>query len=85
MNWKLTKSSTYIKLWRCAFSIFLRIIIKIYPYEPIQSNQLKSTLSINQNMDISQYSKLIASFKRRVEGYIGKKSKTLLPNEIYIS
>ena len=43
---------------------------------------LKSTLNINNNVDISKYSKLWAFLKRKSEGYIPKKAKTFTPEEI---
>ena len=47
-----------------------------------QYSMLKSTLNINNNVDISKYSKLRAFLKRKSEGYIPKKAKTFTPEEI---
>lgn len=40
-------------------------------------SMLKSTLKINENIDISTYTKLLAFLKRQNENYLPKKSKVL--------
>lgn len=47
-----------------------------------QYSMLRTTLSINNNSDITQYMKLRSFLKRRPDGYKPKKSKTLTPLEI---
>lgn len=47
-----------------------------------QYSMLKSTLSIHQNINISQYIKLRAFLKRKNDGYLPKKSKVLSSQEI---
>ncbi|KAF2883168.1 hypothetical protein ILUMI_23004 [Ignelater luminosus] len=46
-------------------------------------SKLKSTLLINNNVDISKYSKLIAYLKNKSVGYKPRKSKTFSREEVY--
>ncbi|KAF2904231.1 hypothetical protein ILUMI_01943 [Ignelater luminosus] len=46
-------------------------------------SKLKSTLSINNNVDISKYSKLIAYLKNKSVGYKPRKSKTFSREKVY--
>lgn len=46
-------------------------------------SKLKSTLMVNNNIDISKYSKLIAYLKNKSTGYKPKKSKTFSREEMY--
>lgn len=45
-------------------------------------SMLRSTLSVRNNIDISQYKKLIAFLKKQAIGYKAKKSKTFTKEEI---
>jgi hypothetical protein len=45
-------------------------------------SMLKSTLNIKQNINIENYSKLIAFLKRTKDGYVAKKSRILEIEEI---
>jgi hypothetical protein len=45
-------------------------------------SMLKSTLNIKQNINIENYSKLIAFLKRTKDGYVAKKSRMLEIEEI---
>lgn len=46
-------------------------------------SKLKGTLMVNNDVDISRYSKLIAYLKNKSTGYKPKKSKTFSREEIY--
>lgn len=45
-------------------------------------SMLKSTINVNDNINISTYSKLIAFIKRQSDGFKSKKSKTLSSGNI---
>lgn len=47
-----------------------------------QYSMLKLTISVNKNIDISQFKKLIAFIKRKNDGYEAKKSKIFTKEEI---
>lgn len=48
----------------------------------VRYSMLKSTLYLNNNIDISSYSRLVTLLKRKCEGYTGKKSRILSSDEI---
>lgn len=48
-----------------------------------QYSMLRSTIEAHHNIDISQYTKLRAFLKRKSEGYVPKKAKTLTAEEIH--
>lgn len=48
----------------------------------VRYSMLKSTLNLNNKIDISSYSRLVTLIKRKCEGYTGKKSRILSSDEI---
>ncbi|KAJ8912753.1 hypothetical protein NQ315_016709 [Exocentrus adspersus] len=59
-------------------------LLRLPVYGQHKLDMLKSTLQINENMDISQYKKLVILLKRQNDTYEAKKSKVLTMENVTI-
>lgn len=96
VNWKLRNAVTVVTFrnWYVIVLLMISMHEFVNIVSPLQSEKynssslwtkysiLKSTLIINNNIDISRYNRLASFLKKRSRGYIPKKSKVLTGDQV---
>lgn len=82
MKWRQTNKATSFSE-NILVAYFVELSSKVKPSTLWgHFSMLKATLVVKNNINIGKYSKLIAYLKRKSEGYLPKKSKTLTKEQI---